>query len=215
MISRITIKNALIVIVMAGIGIVIGVYTEVFYQSQSQATYMEGVFWPDPKQIGAFEMSDQYQNQFTVEQLKGHWTFLFFGYTNCPDVCPTTMATLNEVSRLLSSDNFPTKPQVIFVTVDPERDTLDKLAGYVGHFNNDFIALGGTQEQLTSLANQIGITYYYDAASADGSYLVSHTGSIFLLDADARLISIFSQPLNPHEIQSRFIEIESFISNQD
>ena len=105
--------------------------------------------------------------------------------------------------------------QFIFVTVDPERDTIDTLGTYVSHFNEEFIGLGGTMAQLDSLASQIGITYFYEPAEEDGSYLVNHTGSVFLLDPEARLITLYSAPLNPTEMVSRFIEIETVISNQD
>jgi protein SCO1/2 len=215
MISRHTIKKTLIVITLSVIGIVIGIYTETYYQRNTPQEYMEGVFWPNPKQIGAFSMTDQNLREFTQEKLLGQWTFVFFGYTNCPDVCPTTMAVLNEVYRLINDAKNPIDTQIIFITIDPERDSLDKLAGYIGHFNSNFIALGGTQEQLDSFASQIGISYLYESAAEDGSYLVSHTSSIFLFDTKARLISLFSQPFNPLEIQSRFVDVEHFISNQD
>ncbi|MGK0298687.1 MAG: cytochrome oxidase Cu insertion factor (SCO1/SenC/PrrC family), partial [Gammaproteobacteria bacterium] len=86
---------------------------------------------------------------------------------------------------------------------------------YIGHFNSKFIALGGTHEQLDSLTSQIGISYLNESAAEDGSYLVSHTSSIFLMDPNVQLISIFSQPFNPLDIQSRFVDIEQFISNQN
>jgi protein SCO1 len=215
MISRRTIKTMTLVIALAMIGVMIGIYTEMYYRGNISADNMDGVFWPDPKQIGPFNMIDHKQNEFGLEQLKGRWTFMFFGYTSCPDLCPTTMAVLNEVARQLKLTDKPEDIQVIFITVDPERDSIDKLSAYIAHFNDEFIGLGGIADQVDSLASQIGITYFYEPASIDGSYLVSHTGSIFLLDPKARLISMFSPPFNPMEIQTRFIEIKNFISRQD
>jgi protein SCO1/2 len=204
--------------VLAGlmvIGAAIGIFMSRYYQHSQPPERIEGILWPDPKVIGDFSMLNQEGKTFTRNDLSGKWSFLFFGYTNCPDVCPTTLAILNEVSRLINNTNSPIDSQFIFVTVDPMRDTIEKLENYVGHFNSNFIALGGTQEQLDSLASQIGISYLYESAAEDGSYLVSHTSSIFLIDPKARLISILSQPFNPLQIQSRFVEIEDFISNQD
>jgi protein SCO1/2 len=215
MFSKRTISNFVVIIALASIGIVIGIYTETYYQRTSTNEYMEGVFWPNPKKISEFQMVDHSSNAFSLEQLKGQWTFIFFGYTNCPDVCPTTMAVLNEVYKLINDADDPIETQIIFVTIDPDRDSIDKLAGYIGHFNSKFIALGGTHEQLDSLTSQIGISYLNESAAEDGSYLVSHTSSIFLMDPNVQLISIFSQPFNPLDIQSRFVDIEQFISNQN
>ena len=104
----------------------VGIYTEQYYQSSIPAEPMNGVFWPDPKQIGPFEMTDQNRNGFGINELKGHWSLMFFGYTSCPDLCPTTMAVLNEVSRQMDRTETSVDIKVIFITVDPERDTIEK-----------------------------------------------------------------------------------------
>ena len=185
-----------------------------YYQNQAQIISPNGVFWPNPKQIGPFTMIDQDNNEFGIEQLQGKWSFVFFGYTNCPDVCPITMSVLKQVDEGLGNTDITDDIQVVFVSVDPERDTIDNLKGYIDFFNPGFTGLGGSVDQLESLSSQIGIAYMYGIPDEDGHYLVSHTSSIFLLDPQARLISILSPPHQSENIINRFIEISRFIINQ-
>jgi len=201
-------------VALMSIGTVIGVYTEFYYQGKNTPEYLEGVFWPDAKQIGPFNLTSHHKNEFGVAQLRGKWSFLFFGYTHCPDMCPITMAVLNEVNKLNSRNDLINNMQVIFITVDPERDTLDQLANFIGYFDENFVGLGGSREQIHSLTSQLGISYQYHPVSENGAYLVDHTSSIFLLGPKARLISVFSTPHNAETIYTKFIEIEEFISGK-
>ena len=171
---------------------------------------VEGVLWPNPKQLGEFSLVDQNGNDFTLGDLKGQWSFLFFGYTHCPDVCPVTMTVLNSVYKQLNSDDI----QVIFVTVDPDRDTPQRLREYMGFFNQDFIGLGGSIQQVLGLSSQIGVFYMYGAESDDGEYLVDHTSSLFLLAPDASLVSIISPPYAAESIMERFEAVSTFITSQ-
>ena len=215
MVSKLSIKRTILFVALIGIGISVCIFTGNFYQKTMSPVYMKDIFWPNPKKITAFTMTDQYQKEFKPDNLKGHWTLMFFGYTNCPDFCPTTMAVLNAAFKNITKTDTSKEVQIIFVTVDPERDSTTKIADYINHFNEKFIGLSGTQEQLDSLASQIGITYFYGPLAKDGGYDVSHTNSIFLLDPKARLISIFSHPFDPMSIQSRFLEIKKFISTRE
>jgi protein SCO1/2 len=212
--SKRTIKMMVLLLVLMGIGVVIGIYTDQYYRDPSVAVEIDNIFWPAPKQIGPFTMVDQDGNRFGVDDLKGKWTLMFFGYTHCPDVCPITMNVLDQVYGRITAGETDPRLQVVFVTVDPERDTLSQLSDYISYFNDDFIALGGSGEQLDSLAGQIGITYYYTAQNDSENYLVDHTSSVFLLDPGARLLSIFSAPHNVEHLHSEFIKIEQFIRNQ-
>ena len=94
-----------------------------------------------PRALPAFELVDQNGNPFGPARLSGRWTFVFFGFTHCPDVCPTTLFTLNEVVRQLEDLPEDQRPAVLMVSVDPNRDTPDKLASYVPYFNPDFLGL--------------------------------------------------------------------------
>jgi len=183
--------------------------------AQTQTT-IPGLLWPNPKQITAFHLIDQNSETFDLEKLKGHWSMIFFGYTHCPDVCPITMTLLKSVVGELSIHNEPL-PQVIFVTVDPERDTPQHLADYVAYFNPDFLGLSGSKENISALTRQLGILAMKvpdKNATNDTEYLMDHSASILLLDPEARLTGIFSAPHDSVDIKQRYLAIRHFIEQQ-
>jgi len=175
---------------------------------------VEGMLWPNPKQLRQFATIDQAGEVFGLEQLRGKWSFLFFGYTHCPDICPLTLAVLNQVHEQLQQtpglDNF----QVVFISVDPERDQAPQLAEYVGYFNQAFIGLSGTPAQVQSLAAQIGVMYMLGEKTSATDYLVDHSASVFLIDPQGRFIAIFSAPHQAETIISRYQRIRSFIEKR-
>jgi len=107
---------------------------------------------PSAKPIATFNLINQKGEAFTLDDLKGHWTFAFFGYTHCPDVCPTSLGMLGRVMRRLK-ENLPADamPQGLFVSVDPQRDTPEMLAKYVAYFYPDFIAATGDPAEIHRL----------------------------------------------------------------
>ena len=143
------------------------------------------------------------------EDLEGVWSFLFFGYTHCPDVCPLTLSVMAALEDKIGREDV----KMVFVTVDPARDDTTRLAEYIGWFNEDFTGVGGTAGQIAGLASQIGIAYQYGPPSGEGDYLVDHTSSVFLLDPQARLVSIFSAPHEVEAMLARFRKIEEFIQS--
>ena len=131
------------------------------------------------------------QGELTERSLLGHWTLLFFGYTQCPDVCPGTLGMLSEALRGLG-DQPP--PQVLFISVDPARDTPALLAQYVPSFDPRFVGAAGSDTGLAELVRHLGVRYERHAPGAAGQYTVDHTASVFLLDPQARLKAVFSPP---------------------
>ena len=171
---------------------------------------LQGVLRPAPQPLEAFQLTDQYQQPFSLEQLQGKWSFVFFGYTYCPDICPTTLSTLTGVARRLQTDSpDETGIQVVFVSVDPERDTPEVIEGYLKYFKEAFIGITGTQQDIDSLARQFGAGYMKEPDTAAGQYLVSHTSSIFLVDPRGRLLAAFSPPHNAATIVDQFRQIQS------
>ncbi|WP_130470698.1 SCO family protein [Candidatus Magnetaquicoccus inordinatus] len=126
---------------------------------------------PSPRPVQPFTLLDHNEKPFTFEQLRGHWTFLFFGYTHCPDICPMAMGVLGDVFRQLQekAPNNIVNSQVLFVSVDPKRDTPAHIRQYVQFFNSDFKGLTGTDEQIRAFAFQIGATYFTAADFRDVS----------------------------------------------
>jgi len=122
------------------------------------------------------------------------------------------MTIMSDVQARLEQAGVVEDAQLLFVTVDPLRDTADRLATYINYFDSRILGLGGTKQQVDSLVSQIGVVYLHGMPMDDGNYLVDHTASLFLIDPDARLVSIFSTPHDAETISSRFFEIKSFLS---
>ncbi len=119
---------------------------------------LEGVLRPDFKVLQPFKLTDHNNTVFDENRLQNKWNFVFFGYTSCPDVCPTTLFVLNSIHKLLSDEtgNAPDDIQVVFISVDPARDTPEKLAEYVTYFNKDFISATADKTEIDNLAKQFG-----------------------------------------------------------
>ena len=121
----------------------------------------------------------------TLADFKGKVVVVFFGFTQCPDVCPTALAEIAEVKKALGADGARVQP--VFVTVDPERDTLEVLKAYVGGFGQDFVALRGTLEQTQAAAKEFKVFFAKVPGKTEGSYTIDHTAGLFVLDAAGRV----------------------------
>ena len=156
------------------------------------AQFASATFVGDEAPLPPFEaVSDA--GAFGNEQLRGRWSLLFFGYTHCPDVCPTTLMLLKSLQEHLATRGLPL-PQVVFLSVDPARDTPQLLKEYVGHFDRAFIGATGTDEVLGPLVQHLGVRYVRNDDGQTPHYTVDHTTAIYLIDPDVRLRAVFSPP---------------------
>ena len=171
----------------------------------------QGTLLPSAKAIAGFRLVDQNGDTFTLENLKNQWTFVFFGYTQCPDVCPTSLSMLGQMMRLLEKDpSLKTLPRGLFVSVDPERDTPELLAKFVPYFHPDFTGVTGSQEELQKLTRQLGILYMKSADGSEDNYLVDHSAAIILFDPDGKFHALFGMPHDPKLIASDFVMIRDY-----
>ena len=134
---------------------------------------------------GDFSLTDHMGKPRTLGDFKGKVVVLFFGYTHCPDVCPTTMSELNAALKELGAK--ANDVQVLFVTVDPGRDTQELLAQYVPAFNPSFLGLRGTQAELEAAAKTFKVFYQKVPTSSGGSYMMDHTAGSFVVDKQGRI----------------------------
>jgi protein SCO1/2 len=132
-----------------------------------------------------YELPDIDGKMRTNADFKGKVTVVFFGYTQCPDVCPTTMAELAQVKKALGKDGD--RLQGVFVTIDPERDTPELLKSYVGSFDPSFVALRGTPEQTAAAAKAFKIYYAKSPGKTPSSYTMDHTAGSYVFDAQGRV----------------------------
>ena len=150
---------------------------------------------PVARAIPDFSLTDQHGNDFGPERLSGRWSLLFFGFTHCPDVCPGALYDLQRLGERLA-DGGPLPPQqVVFFSVDPERDSPERLAEYVAYFDPDFVAVTGEHVALEPLTRSLGIAYRIEPHEAGaGSYSVDHSASILLVNPQGRLHGVFPAP---------------------
>lgn len=144
--------------------------------------------------LPAIALQDQSAQTFDLGRMRGHWTLLFFGFTHCPDVCPTTLATLAEARRQLADLPPGEIPEVVLATVDPARDTPAALARYVAHFDPSFTGVTGSPESIEAFTRDLGVVAMIGAPAADGSYTVDHSAAVFLIDPAAAFTALFSTP---------------------
>ena len=188
----------LLVIAIVLAGILAGAAAARYYW-RAEATPPEleqALLFQSPRPLPDFELVDHAGQPFGPERLRGHWTFLFFGFVNCPDVCPTTLATLAAARRSLADLPEANRPAVALVSVDPGRDTPGVLARYVTHFDPTFIGVTGSQDAIGALTTGLGIAVVIGPADAEGNYSVDHTAAIFLVDPEGRFAALFG---GPHE----------------
>lgn len=132
---------------------------------------------------------DQEGQPFTPANLQGHWTLLFAGFTHCPDVCPTTLGLMKALGQRLQP-----APAMVFLSVDPERDTPERLRQYVAYFGPDIEGVTGPHEQLERLAASLGIAYVKAPGARGEDYTVDHSAALVLLDPQGRVAGYFTPP---------------------
>jgi protein SCO1 len=193
---------ALICIVgIAGIG------ASLFWRHPAAAVELTtGTFLAPSREVSDFSLIDQYGRVFGSANLRGRWSLLFFGYTNCPDFCPTTLTTLAAMQKSLRATGAEL-PQVIFVSVDAKRDTPAQMAKYVPYFDPEFIGLTATdQPSIEAVAKKLGVAVIIQPAT-DGNYTVDHSGAIFVISPSGRLTAILTGPFSVAALQSDFRRI--------
>ena len=147
-----------------------------------------------PRNIGEFVLIDHHGNPFNPGRLEGQWTLVFFGFTHCPDICPTTMTFLNTFLESLEGTEAQ-DPQVVMVSVDPARDTVQQLADYMPYFNPDFIGVTGEFLDIHRFATKLN-TPFRKVMDEDGSYQVDHSSNIVLINPRGDYHGFFRAPLD-------------------
>ena len=201
-------------IVIFSFFILVMVVTYVMTKPPERPPELEGVLRPDFRLLHPFKLTDQNNAVFDEKRLLDKWSFIFFGYTSCPDVCPATLYVLSSIYGQLTDENgkAPDDMQVVFISVDPARDTPEKLAEYVSYFNKNFIGATADKTEIDKLAKQFGAGYILEDKNAEGDYNVAHTSAIFLVDPYGRLVANFSQPHIAPTITSQYKKIRKYFS---
>jgi len=198
-------------LVLTGVILIISACEQGPKATQTEAAFM----LPQAAAIADFNLSHLDRGAYDIEDARGNWSLLFFGYTHCPDVCPTELFMLAEMMRAIEQDPavVSQSPQVVFVSVDPDRDSLQHLQQYAGFYHPGFIGVTSEQATIDRLCKSMGVfyerVYYQDGKTLDldpaatvpagleDSYLINHSASIFLVNPAGKLHAIFTAPHDP------------------
>jgi protein SCO1/2 len=165
--------------------IVIGMFS---YRTLTKLPLPEhALYYQQSREIKPFKLTDHNGQPFTKERFKDKWSLVFFGYTSCPDVCPTTLQNLGFIYDELKA--ITDKSQVLLVSVDPQRDSQEKLSQYIAYFNSEFVALRAGHEVLFPFARNMGLMYAINGEGDD--YLVDHSASLVLVNPVGKIAAIF------------------------
>jgi len=178
--------------IVAGLG---GALLARNFFSTEHVQLTSGTVLEPARPLPQMQFTDQAGQPFDRARLQGRWSFLFFGFTHCPDVCPTTLTMLSTVERSLADLPRAQRPQVVLVSVDPQRDTPEKLATYVKFFNPNFVGITASTDHTQQFTQAMGVPVAIRNLDAR-AYTVDHSGAIFLIDPNAELRALFTPPQN-------------------
>lgn len=162
-------------------------------------------------ELQSFRLQDHSERQFDNQRIAGQWSVLFFGYTHCPDICPTVLLDMANIYSEYTKQQSARQLQVAFVSVDPNRDSLSLLKNYVAYFNKDFIGVTGERQQINALANGVGAMYdFEDAVSGERltaeqlvgkqGYKVNHYAALILLNPQGEMVAHIYPPHEPKRV---------------
>lgn len=199
-------KQTIFLIVIAVIATTGGlIVSNKYYNNEGGNKFQSLLEYPIKKTFSGFELNDHNNNKVTIDNFSGKWTLLFFGFTHCPDICPTTLSELQKVFKLIETTE---KPEVLFVSVDPQRDTPDHLKQYTTYFNPEFKSASADPANLLSMTSQVGVAFHLeDHEAGDLNYNVDHTAAIFLVNPDKQLHGIFRIPHDAKKIAMDLMQL--------
>lgn len=178
---------------------------------ESAPAELKPLLWPEPRALPDFSMREQSGKPFSAEDFKGQWSLLFFGYLQCPDVCPMTLQSMKTLRALMrESGQTGGIPRMVFVSVDPANDTPERMAGYLAFFDESLIGLSGSADQLEALAGPLGIAYA-ENRDAGGMRSMDHSTSIIVIDAQGRAVAALPSPHQPGVMLRQFNSLRAYL----
>ena len=181
---------------IAVLAAVAGVYVARMVTQPAVASLESGTVLPQPRILSEFSLTDTRGADTSPRELRGHPTLVFFGFTHCPDVCPTTLALLTSVQKQLAlQDKKLAALKVALISVDPERDTPEQMGKYIASFGGDLIGLTGSAPEIVKTTRSFGVAFARVDLPGD-SYTMDHSATVFVLDSQARIVAVFTPPLS-------------------
>lgn len=180
---------------LGGLAVLLGIAAGTLSLRPQAVAMTSGTLLGTPRPIDAFTLQSAAGTPFTRADLQGHWTVVFAGFTFCPDVCPTTLTELKAVKARLGDRADVIR--FLFLSVDPERDTPEKIAKYVAFFDPAFKGATGDPATLEKLGANLGFVYAKVPGATGGSYTIDHSTALILIDPQARVAGYLTPPFKP------------------
>lgn len=184
-------RNAILFFV-GTVAVLAGLLLAMFTTENTSGSIRAGTVLKTPRALQPFTLTDMNGAPYTLESMQGHWTLLFPGFTFCPDVCPTTLGMLKQVYAQLGET--ADRVQMLFLSVDPERDTPAKMRKYVQFFDPRFTAAATAEPELQRVAQMLGIAYVKVPGKDTGSYTMDHSAALVLINPQGQIAAYFTPP---------------------
>ncbi len=196
--TSLTVKAGVVVFAVLAMAAGFWLATTLKTSDSTDKPLIQGSVLNPARQIAVPELLKHDGSRFSNEDLKGQWSLMFFGYTSCPDICPMTMNVLAEARKQAVSDF----PRVIFVTVDPQRDSIKMLGDYVHYFDPEFTGVTGDEKMIQALTLQTSVVYMKMPGSSgnENDYLVDHSSAILLINPKGQLAAFLKAPHTPASV---------------
>ncbi|MFT4058672.1 MAG: SCO family protein [Legionella sp.] len=188
-----------VVILLAFAGLFSGIFVgqHMHFKKKINVANFHGTYLENPRTINQFSLIGTDQKVFDNASLQGQWTLIFFGFTNCGYLCPTTMAELGKMYRILETKNVKNLPHVVMISIDPDRDVQEKLASYVTSFHPNFYGARGDERSIKAMTREMGIAYakILDKNNPElKNYDIQHSGAVMLFNTQGELNAFFTTP---------------------
>lgn len=206
-------KQVTLAMILLVMGIFLGLF---FYQKIHQippfnSENLHGTYVPPGRSMVPFKLEDTQQQTFKASDLIGHWTLLFFGFTQCRSICPTTMAELHKMYDILKQErSLKSLPKVYMISLDPAHDSLEKLRNYVQAFDKEFNGALGTKNEIDTLSQYLGIVYD-TGPRQDGQ--IDHSGTITVINPAGEVAAFFTPPLQAQWMAKDMIVLMQHFAN--
>lgn len=192
-----------VLFLVLGAGCFFGLFVFQHWQTTQFRQNLHATALTSARDIPDFKMVGVDEHAFANPQLKGQWTWMFFGFTRCPELCPTTMNKLAKAYQKLQKEGVDTLPHVVMITLDPARDSLSRLKEYVHAFDPHFYGARGDEQGVKALAAQFGIAYARVQSSQSEqkqAYTIEHSGAVMVINPEGKLQAFFNPPYTVNQL---------------
>lgn len=205
-------RNPFIISIIIAISFILGLVISVKKTPTEKPEYT-GVIWPNPPKVSEFTMLNSYEKEITETFLEGTWNLIFFGFTHCPDICPSTLSTLSIAEQTLRERKIFDKSNIIFISIDTHRDDPNLIRRYLSNFSNSFIGMTGEESELKKLGDSLGAVFYRRKMN-DGKIIIDHSSSLFILSPENELLGVLTQPFSSKDVVEKYEKLREFHHNQ-